>query len=99
MINGQEITIGKTTKKLIKYRSFVYENKKYTMFIDPATENEDFPGDVFMLMPLPDGTYAVPPQEISNLLYPLCVDMLLYQAHFALSGDAYPDVTLLPWGE
>lgn len=99
MINTQEIKIGKTTRNLIKYRSFTCRGEKYTVFIDPATETEDYPGDIFMLIPLSDGTYAVPPKEISDKLYSLCVDMFLYQSRFTLSADRYPDVILLPWND
>lgn len=89
MINTQDITVGNTTSKLIKYRSFVYKGEKYTVFIEPTTETEDSPGEIRMLAPLSDGTYTLPPADICRLLYPLCVDMILYQMHFdpALSAD------------
>lgn len=99
MINTQEIKIGKIKRKLIKYRSFIYKDVKYTVFIDPTTESEDSPGEISMLVPLPDGTYGLPPQDISQLLYPLCVDMILYQMHFDPALSGYPDIVMLPWNE
>lgn len=99
MINTQDITVGNTTSKLIKYRSFVYKGEKYTVFIEPTTETEDSPGEIRMLAPLSDGTYTLPPADICRLLYPLCVDMILYQMHFDPALSGYPDVILLPWNE
>ena len=86
-VNGQALT-------LLKFRSFLFENEKYTIFLDVDKTDSS---QVYILKHLSDGSYKVPKEEKLSVLIPIIANIADDTEPF--SFDNNPLFTLLPWNE
>ena len=88
-MHNVELTDG-TVIELLKYKSFLCNGEKYTVFLDPTTpmeENDPLPA-LFKLKVLPDGRYSPMEESLALQLFPFLMDLSEGQSHYFGQAEA-----------
>ncbi len=93
----KEILLGNNTLVLTQFRSFMFKNEKYTIFVDAKVMDDGMPA--IYVLKNENGEYTVPDRETLTLLLPLCSDIICNTEPFDSENKNYPKIDLLPWNE
>lgn len=88
-MHNVEFTDG-TVIELLKYKSFLCNGEKYTVFLDPTApmeENDPLPA-LFILKEHKDGRYSPIEGELALKLLPFLTDLSEGQSHYFGQAEA-----------
>ena len=92
VLSTVKLTDG-TTVELLKYKSFLCNGEKYTVFLDPELlPEDDAPAELFLLKNEPDGSYSVPDNKLTQKLLPFLVDLSAGGSHYFGQSESGLDI-------